>query len=198
MKRLILSLWLVAVAGALPCPAAETDEEAAREAEFQKAREERIAEIQKRMAFFDAYLGEWEGKETYTFGGSGEEKTLVTDDRWKGEFTLEGTHFEMSGVGTDDKGRQTSYRWICTYEPEQEAFRAWYFDSNGSSEQFEMLWDAEEKTLRWNNEDEQTASTFTMKAQDNTITGEGETTDAASGTTLYRHELTYTRKRISI
>jgi hypothetical protein len=106
----------------------------------------------------------------------------------------------MHGEGTDEDGEKTTYKWVCTFDADDEVFRAWYFDSNGNSSQFQMEWDEDEKALRWTEEDEEEGfiSSFIMKVGQNEITGSGETTSAADGETLWTQTMKYKRKRIRV
>jgi hypothetical protein len=195
MKQLIFGALSLVLACAVPAPGADEKPQADPAAE----RAHRVAQIKEKMKYFDSHVGEWVGEEIYELAIGDRQKT-VTKDQWKGFVTLGGTHFEMQGEGTDEDGEKTTYKWICTYDPDAEVYRAWYFDSGGNAEQFEMEWDDEEKTLRWTteNEDEDRTSTFFMKVEGNEITGEGETTRSSDGTQLLVHSMKYKRKRIRV
>jgi hypothetical protein len=196
MKRMILAAcWLVIGCG-VPATAADEKPDSA---DPTVERAQRIAEIKEKMKYFESHVGEWIGEETYELA-VGDRRKTVTKDQWKGLVSLDGTHFEMHGEGTDEDGEKTTYKWICTYDPDAEIYRAWYFDSAGNSDQFEMEWDDEEKTLRWTTEDEEEdrTSTFTMKVEGNEITGQGETSRASDGMTLINHSMKYKRKRIRV
>ncbi|MFN0130870.1 MAG: hypothetical protein ACKV19_29765 [Verrucomicrobiales bacterium] len=167
-------------------------EEAARE------QEEKLATIKEKLKYFESHVGEWVGSEEYHVIPT--DTTLTTTDEWRGSFSLEGTHFEMQGKGVSDDG-PTTYKWICTYDTESEIYRAWYFDSDGNQENFEMDWDEAKKVLVWKSsadDDDDRVSTFYMKVEGNEIKGEGATTMAGSDEPLVKHTMTYKKKRIRI
>ncbi|MGI8602494.1 MAG: hypothetical protein ACR2OZ_05795 [Verrucomicrobiales bacterium] len=197
MKSLSLSMLLLMLVTAPTLRAAADEDPDVQKAEAERAA--RLKAIKQRMKYFESHVGEWAGEETYQLT-VGDRQKSVTKDEWKGLFSLDGTHFEMHGEGTDQEGGKTTYKWICTYDPETENYRAWYFDSNGNTDEFEMEWDDGEKTLLWTSEDDEQdrVSTFTMKVTDNEITGKGETTRASDDETLIVHSMKYKRKRIRI
>jgi hypothetical protein len=162
-----------------------------------RAQAEKLATIKEKLKYFESHVGEWVGAEEYHVIPT--DATLSTTDEWKGFFTLEGTHFEMHGKGVSDDG-PTTYKWICSYDTEDEVYRAWYFDSDGNQEIFEMDWDEEKKVLVWTSDpdEDERVSTFFMKVEGNEIKGEGETTMAGSNEPLIKHTMTYKKKRIRI
>jgi hypothetical protein len=187
---------LLALALALPLTAAdEKEEERPRDAE--EARREKVALIKERMRYFESHVGEWVGEEHYHIIPLDQKSD--TRDEWKGFFSLEGTHFEMHGRGVSEDG-PTTYTWICSYDAEEDVYRAWYFDSDGNRDTFVMEWDREKKVLVWTSEDEENerTSTFFMKVDGNEITGEGETTATGSDEPLIKHTMSYRKKRIRI
>jgi hypothetical protein len=196
MKPLAALLVILVLAAA---PGAWGADETPDAENAQQERAARLKTIRDRLKYFESHVGEWTGEETYELT-IGDQRKFVTKDEWKGLFTLDGICFEMHGSGTDEEGEKTTYKWICTYDPEAEQFRAWYFDSNGNHDEFEMEWDEKEETLRWTSEDEEQdrISTFTMKVEENQITGKGETTRASDDETLLVHSMKYRRKRIRI
>lgn len=197
MKLLAPVVVLVALlVGGAPLLLAQDEapeaEEAARE------QEEKLATIKEKLKYFESHVGEWVGSEEYHVIPT--DTTLTTTDEWRGAFSLEGTHFEMQGKGVSDDG-PTTYKWICTYDTEAEVYRAWYFDSDGNQENFEMDWDEAKKVLVWKSsadDDDDRISTFYMKVEGNEIKGEGETTTAGSDEPLVKHTMTYKKKRIRI
>lgn len=168
------------------------DEEARAEAQAEK-----IATIKEKMKYFESHVGEWVGSEEYHIIPT--DVTLTTTDEWKGFFSLEGTHFEMHGKGVSDDG-PTTYKWICTYDAEGELYRAWYFDSDGNHERFEMDWDETRKVLVWTSaeDEDERVSSFFMRVEGNEIKGEGKTTLGESDEPLIKHTMTYRKKRVRI
>ena len=165
--------------------------------EAKKARKEKTEAIKEKMRYFESHVGEWIGTETYEVAGLGQKET--SKDEWKGFYSLDGTHFEMHGR-SDGQDGVTTYKWICTYDMDQEQYLAWYFDSDGSQDTFTMDWNEEKKTLIWTSEDEDNdrASEFYMKVEGNEITGKGEISRASDGETLINTSLKYKKKRISV
>lgn len=168
------------------------DEEARAEAQAEK-----IATIKEKMKYFESHVGEWVGSEEYHIIPT--DVTLTTTDEWKGFFSLEGTHFEMHGKGVSDDG-PTTYKWICTYDADGELYRAWYFDSDGNHERFEMDWDETRKVLVWTSaeDEDERVSSFFMRVEGNEIKGEGKTTLGESDEPLIKHTMTYRKKRVRI
>ena len=192
------ALWAclaLALSPSLPAQDDPSPEEA--EAEQERAREEKLATIKEKLKYFESHVGEWVGSEEYHVIPT--DTTMTTTDEWKGFFSLEGTHFEMHGKGVSDDG-PTSYKWICTYDANDEVYRAWYFDSDGNQEKFEMDWDDQKKVLVWTSEadDDERVSSFFMRVEGNEIKGEGETTFAGNDQPLIKHTMKYKKKRIQI
>lgn len=189
-------LWTALMLALAPALAAQEDAAPGAE-ERAKAQAEKIATIKEKLKYFESHVGEWVGAEEYHVIPT--DTTMTTTDEWKGIFSLEGTHFEMHGKGVSEDG-PTTYKWVCTYLPEDEVYRAWYFDSDGNQETFEMDWDEEKKVLVWTSaaDEEDRVSSFFMKVEGNEIKGEGETTLAGSDEPLIKHTMTYKRKRIRI
>jgi hypothetical protein len=196
MKLLPVTICCSSLAAA---GAARADEKSEAQKAAAAASEAKVRTIKERMKYFDSHVGEWTGEETYELN-FGEKEKSVTRDEWKGLFSLDGTHFEMHGEGVDEDGKKTVYKWVCTFDADDEVYRAWYFDSNGNSSLFQMEWDDDEKSLRWTEEDEDEGlvSTFIMKVEQNEITGTGETSRAADGETLWTQTMKYKRKRIRV
>jgi len=179
-------------------PALSAQEDpASAEAQRAEAQAEKIATIKEKLKYFESHVGEWVGTEEYHVIPT--DTTLSTTDEWKGVFSLEGTHFEMHGKGVSDDG-PTTYKWICSYDTEEEIYRAWYFDSDGHQEIFEMDWDEEKKVLVWTSaaDEDDRISSFFMKVEGNEIKGEGETTTVGSDEPLIKHTMAYKKKRIRI
>lgn len=193
--KLILHCAL-ALSFVLACPAPAQEEDSPdRDREAERA--EKLSLVKDKMKYFESHVGEWVGEEIYHVLPTDVESS--SKDEWKGFFSMEGTHFEMHGKGVSDEGT-TIYKWICTFDTTQEIYRAWYFDSNGNRDQFQMDWDDEKKVLVWYSEDEEigTLSTFFMRVNGNEISGEGETSAADSGAPLIKHTMTYKKKRLKI
>jgi hypothetical protein len=195
MKTYLLSALLVMLSLAPPVRGADEDEPP--EPSPAEVRAEKVALIKEKMKYFESHVGEWVGEEHYH--SIPNDRKFNTKDEWKGYFSLEGTHFEMHGRGVSDDG-PTTYTWICSYDTENEVYRAWYFDSDGNTDTFQMEWDDERKVLLWTSEDEddERTSTFFMKVEGNTITGEGETTIGGSDEPVIKHTMSYKKKRIRI
>jgi hypothetical protein len=195
MKSIPHAALLLVLCLASPLPAEDEDEKP--QPNPAEARSEKVALIKEKMRYFESHVGEWVGEEHYHIIPL--DKKSDTKDEWRGFFSLEGTHFEMHGRGVSEDG-PTTYTWICSYDAENELYRAWYFDSDGNSDTFEMDWDEKRKVLIWtseHDEDERT-STFFMKVEGNEITGEGETTAGGSEEPLIKHTMSYKKKRIRI
>jgi hypothetical protein len=189
-------LWAVLGLLVMPCLPAQ-DEEPSGSDEQAEAQARKVSTIKEKMKYFESHVGEWVGSEEYHVIPT--DTTLTTTDEWKGLFSLEGTHFEMHGKGVSDDG-PTTYKWICTYDAEDEVYRAWYFDSDGNQELFEMDWDDAKKVLVWTSarDEDDRVSTFFMRVENNEIKGEGETTLGEEGEPLIKHTMTYKKKRIRI
>ena len=184
----------LSLAPALPAQEDPTPSPAQERAEAQA---EKIALIKEKLKYFESHVGEWVGSEEYYIVPT--DTTLTTTDEWKGFFSLDGTHFEMHGQGVSDDG-PTSYKWICSYDPASELYRASYFDSDGNHEIFQMDWDPNKKILLWTSEadEDERISTFFMKVEGNEIKGEGATTLGDDSTPLIKHSMSYKKKRIRI
>lgn len=180
----------------LACPLRAQDEDQP-ERDYAAERAEKVEAIKEKMKYFESHVGEWTGEERYHVLPTDVESE--TKDEWKGFFSLDGTHFEMHGKGVSEEG-PTTYKWICTYDAAGEVYRAWYFDSSGNKDQYEMDWDDDKKVLVWTSEDEElgTVSTFFMRVKGNEITGEGETSAAGSGAPLIKHTMTYKKKKLKV
>ena len=197
MKPIVpVILWAALALISSPALSAQ-DEPPADEEARAEAQAEKIATIKEKMKYFESHVGEWVGSEEYHIIPT--DVTLTTTDEWKGFFSLEGTHFEMHGKGVSDDG-PTTYKWICTYDAEGELYRAWYFDSDGNHERFEMDWDETRKVLVWTSaeDEDERVSSFFMRVEGNEIKGEGTTTLGESDEPLIKHTMTYRKKRVRI
>lgn len=197
MKPIVpVILWAALALISSPALSAQ-DEPPADEEARAEAQAEKIATIKEKMKYFESHVGEWVGSEEYHIIPT--DVTLTTTDEWKGFFSLEGTHFEMHGKGVSDDG-PTTYKWICTYDAEGELYRAWYFDSDGNHERFEMDWDETRKVLVWTSaeDEDERVSSFFMRVEGNEIKGEGKTTLGESDEPLIKHTMTYRKKRVRI
>ncbi len=197
MKPIVpVILWAALALISSPALSAQ-DEPPADEEARAEAQAEKIATIKEKMKYFESHVGEWVGSEEYHIIPT--DVTLTTTDEWKGFFSLEGTHFEMHGKGVSDDG-PTTYKWICTYDADGELYRAWYFDSDGNHERFEMDWDETRKVLVWTSaeDEDERVSSFFMRVEGNEIKGEGKTTLGESDEPLIKHTMTYRKKRVRI
>lgn len=197
MKPIVpVILWAALALISSPALSAQ-DEPPADEEARAEAQAEKIATIKEKMKYFESHVGEWVGSEEYHIIPT--DVTLTTTDEWKGFFSLEGTHFEMHGKGVSDDG-PTTYKWICTYDADGELYRAWYFDSDGNHERFEMDWDETRKVLVWTSaeDEDERVSSFFMRVEGNEIKGEGKTTLGESDEPLIKHTMSYRKKRVRI
>jgi hypothetical protein len=181
----------------------EEDEEAPPEfdaEEFKKKNKEETrkneAEIRKMLKVFKTLDGEWTGTEKIEHA---DEQFKALDqqwkDVWKGFYTMDGRYFEMTGK---TEGENNSiYRWVCTWVPSDEAYKAWYFGENGqtlytgelSSDGKYVIWTVE-------NEDETTQTKFSMIADGDRVTCSG--TDRIGGRVFSRQSSSYTRKKVEL
>jgi hypothetical protein len=216
MKTSFLRLLALAALGScfalspLPCRAQaegqpvqeESDEDSppfdAEEYKKQMKEKEKAAntEIKKMLRVFKPLEGEWSGKEKVEHEA---EPFKAFDkewgDVWKGFFTTDGRYFEMTGQtdGEDSAG----YRWVCTWVPSEECYKAWYF-----GETVQTLYTGElssnGKYVIWSREDEEgeTETQFEMVADGDRVKCSG--TDRMAGRVFSRQSSSYTRKKVEL
>lgn len=197
MRILAFTLTLF-LAGLAPVAAqSDPDQEPLTEEQARELQKEQLALVKEKVKYFEPFVAEWTGTEHYDYLISGE--SADSKDEWKGLFTLEGTHFEMHGKGESSEDEEpTTYKWICTYDPKAEVYRAWYFDSRGNTEEFEMDWDDKKKALVWSSEDDRTVRNFYMKVEGNELTGGGEYFPHGSDQPIVTHTMSYKKKKIKV
>jgi len=168
--------------------------------QFKKENKERTKkneeEIRKMLKVFKTLEGEWTGTEKIEHSDD-QFKALDESwkDTWKGFFTVDGRYFEMTGQ--TDGAQNTSYRWICTWVPSEETYKAWYFGETGqtlytgelSSDGKYVIWSVE-------NEDETTQTKFSMIADGDKVKCSG--TDRIEGKVFSRQSSSYTRKKVEL
>jgi hypothetical protein len=161
------------------------------------ARAERVATARRKMKYFQSHVGEWVGTETYETVATGQKVTIK--DEWKGSYSLGGSVFEMQGHSEGPFGK-SNYKWMITYDVEDEAFYASVYDDEGSVTDYVLTWDEEEKTLLWSSEDEDNdrVSELLLKAEGHEIHGEGTVNQLSDGVTMTHVQMSYRKKVISI
>jgi hypothetical protein len=179
------------------------DEDAPKEfnpEEFKKKNKEEAkkneAEIRKMLKVFKSLEGEWTGTEKVEHSDD-QFKALDESwkDTWKGFFTMDGRYFEMTGQ--TEGSQNTAYRWVCTWVPSEDAYKAWYFGETGqtlytgelSSDGKYVIWSVE-------NEDETTQTKFSMIADGDRVKCSG--TDRIGGRVFSRQSSSYTRKKVEL
>jgi hypothetical protein len=209
MKHRLLSLLTALFAAtflvAAPAAYAQDDEEQEEEApmspeEFKKFLKEREKEnreaVLKMLKVFKPLEGEWTGTEKIEHTKE-EDKIFDKEwkDEWKGFYTLDGTHFEMTGQTQGDE--PTQYRWICTWDADEETYKAWYFGLNGQNFYTGEL-SEDGKYVIWSTENEDTgySSKFSMIPDGDRLKCDGK--DRREGRILSRQSSSYTRKKVAI
>lgn len=198
MKTLNL-LMVLLMAGLSPVWAQSdnADDAPSSEEEARERQKQQIAVIKEKMRYFEPFVAEWVGEEHYDYLLTGE--STMHRDEWRGFFSLEGTHFEMHGKGEADEGEEpVTYKWICTYDPQAEVYRAWYFDSRGNTDEYEMDWDDKKKALVWTSESERMVRRFHMKVEGNELTGGGAYFFQGVDEPIARHTMSYKKRKIKI
>lgn len=164
------------------------------EERLKKAEEREKELVRKMMRVFLPLEGEWIGKEELKFEDK-RFKDKTWKDEWKGYFTMNGRYFEMEGKTSE--GNESAYRWICTYDPSVERYRAWYFGDNATNQYIGTL--SEDGThVVWRSRGESgSISEFTMKAVGNRVRCHG--TDRLANRKLFSTQSSeYTRKSVDI
>ena len=181
----------------------DEEEDAPREfnpEEFKKQNKERTQkneeEIRKMLKVFKSLEGEWTGTEKIEHP---DEQFKALDeswnDTWKGFFTMEGRYFEMTGK--TDGSQNTSYRWVCTWVPSEETYKAWYFGETGQT-LYKGELSSDGKYVIWSvdNEDEGTETKFSMIADGDKVKCSG--TDRIQGRVFSKQSSSYTRKKLEL
>lgn len=154
------------------------------------------AQIRKMLKVFKPLEGEW----------TGTEKVEHTDDQfkaldkewkdiWKGFYTVDGRYFEMTGK-TEGEDPQ-SYRWVCTWDTSEEAYKAWYFGETSQTLYTGEL-SSDGKYVIWTvaNEDTESETKFSMIADGDKVKCSG--TDRLAGRVFSRQSSSYTRKKVEL
>jgi len=154
------------------------------------------AEIKKMLRVFKALEGEWTGKEKVEHE---DEPFKIFDkewnDVWKGFFTTDGRYFEMTGQTAGEDA--ASYRWVCTWVPDEECYKAWYFGETAQTIYTGEL-SSDGKYVIWIREDEEneTETKFSMIADGDRVKCAG--TDRMQGRVFSRQTSSYTRKKVEL
>ena len=186
-----------------PKEEAEEDEEEAPEfdvEEFKKRSKEEEKEnnetIRKMLRVFNPLEGEWTGTEKVEhrearFKGLDKE----WKDTWKGFYTVDGRYFEMTGQTEGDD--PTSYRWVCTWDVKEDAYKAWYFGETSQTLYTGEL-SKDGKHVVWSVEDDEngTLTRFSMIPDGDRVKCSG--TDRIAGQVVSRQSSNYTRKKVEI
>lgn len=168
--------------------------------EFKKRSKEEEKEsneiIRKMLRVFIPLEGEWTGTEEVKHSDP-RYKALDKSwkDEWKGFFTMERRYFEMTGSTQGED--PTAYRWICTWDVKEEAYRAWYFGETGQTVYTGKLSD-DGKYVIWTTESEDSGSQtrFSMIPDGDRMKCSG--TDRMGGRIWAKQSSSYTRKRVEI
>jgi len=168
--------------------------------DFKKQSKERTQkneeEIRKMLKVFKSLEGEWTGTEKVEHA---DEPFKALDeswkDTWKGFYTVDGRYFEMTGK--TEGSQNTSYRWICTWVPAEDTYKAWYFGETGQTLYTGEL-SGDGKHVIWSVEDEEqgTQTKFSMIADGDKVKCSG--TDRIAGKVFSRQSSSYTRKKVEL
>jgi hypothetical protein len=211
MKNRLLSLLTAALAAlflvSAPAAFAQEEDEPQEEErapmspeEFKKFLKEREKankdSVQKMLKVFKALEGEWTGTEKIEHTQE-EDKPFDKEwkDEWKGFYTFDGMYFEMTGQTQGDE--PTQYRWVCTWDTEEETYKAWYFGVNGQNNYTGEL-SEDGKYVIWTTENEDTgySSRFSMIPDGDRVKCDGK--DRREGRIMSRQSSSYTRKKVAI
>lgn len=168
--------------------------------EFKKRSKEQEKEsnatILKMLRVFKPLEGEWTGTEKVEHR---DERFKPLDkewkDTWKGFYTVDGRYFEMTGRTEGEES--TSYRWVCTWDVKEEAYKAWYFGETSQTEYTGEL-SSDGKYVTWEVVDEENATQtkFSMIPDGDRVKCSG--TDKIAGQVWSEQSSSYTRKRVEI
>ena len=157
---------------------------------------ERNVVIRKMLRVFKPLEGEWTGTEKVEH----REKQFKSLDKewkdvWKGYYTVDGRYFEM--VGETQGEDATSYRWVCTWDVKEEAYKAWYFGETSQTVYTGEL-SNDGKHVVWSVADEEsgTLTRFSMIPDGDRVKCSG--TDRIGGQLWSRQSSSYTRKKVEI
>jgi hypothetical protein len=168
--------------------------------EFKKRMKEEEKEtnaaIQRMMKVFRPLAGEWTGTEKVEHR---DERFKALDkewkDEWKGFFTVEGRYFEMTGATQGEES--TTYRWVCTWDVKEEAYKAWYFGETSQTLYTGQL-SQDGKYVTWTVENDENGSQtrFSMIPDGDRVKCSG--TDRLGGQLFSRQSSSYTRKKVEL
>lgn len=157
---------------------------------------ERNVTIRKMLRVFKPLEGEWTGVEKVEHRDA-RFKPLDKEwkDTWKGFYTVDGRYFEMTGQTEGDD--PTSYRWVCTWDVKEEAYKAWYFGETSQTLYTGEL-SNDGKHVVWSVADEEngTLTKFRMIPDGDRVKCSG--TDRVGGQLWSSQSSSYTRKRVEI
>jgi hypothetical protein len=152
--------------------------------------------IRRMLRVFKPLQGEWTGTEKVEHV---EAKFKALDkswkDEWKGVYTVDGRYFEMTGQTSGEES--TSYRWVCTWDVKEEAYKAWYFGETSQTVYTGEL-SKDGKYVVWSVENEESFSStkFSMIADGDRVKCSG--TDRIRNRVWSRQSSSYTRKKVEI
>ena len=163
---------------------------------MQEEEKEAKATIHKMLKVFKPLAGEWTGTEKVEHR---DEPFKVLDkewkDEWKGFFTVDGLYFEMTGQTQGEES--TTYRWVCTWDVKEEAYKAWYFGETGNTVYTGALSsDGKHVTWTFENEESQSVTKFSMIPDGDRVKCSG--TDKLRGELFSRQSSSYTRKKVEL
>ena len=152
--------------------------------------------IRRMLKVFKPLAGEWTGTEKVEHT---DELYKAFDkewkDEWKGFFTVDGRYFEMTGQTAGEDA--TSYRWICTWDVQEEAYKAWYFgETSQTLYTGELSKDGKHVIWTVENEENGTQTRFSMIPDGDRVKCSG--TDRKNGRVESRQSSSYTRKKVEL
>ena len=157
---------------------------------------DRDTEIRKMLKVFKTLEGEWTGTEKVEHSDE-QFKALDKEwkDVWKGFYTVDARYFEMTGK-TDGEDAAT-YRWVCTWDPQEETYKAWYFgETNQTLYTGELSSDGKYVIWSVENEANNSVTKFSMIADGDKVKCSG--TDRLAGKVFSRQSSSYTRKKVEL
>jgi hypothetical protein len=164
------------------------------EKQLKEQAEQEKEQVGKMMKVFSVLEGSWTGKENLRY----EEDVLPAKtwkDEWEGKYTFGGRYFEMHGQTSGEMA--SSYKWICTWDANEQRYRAWYFGDSAQNEYSGKL--SQDGTfVIWEIKSPNgSTSRFTMKADGNRVKCHGTDT-LADGSLFSTQTSEYTRKRVEL
>jgi uncharacterized protein (TIGR03067 family) len=103
--------------------------------------------VPPQVKVLERYLGTWDHSTTIKPAAS---RPIKSTGFYSAAWTLDGRFVQMQG---EDRTQQSKELQLATYDPQEHAYRRWFFNSMGVADEMSGQWDAETQSFTWTGSD---------------------------------------------